>query len=65
MFAFRVFLRLNEVSIPSGGAYLEFARAFVETVGAKPEERASHIEGLVGMVQQWIDAASSTVSSGE
>jgi prophage maintenance system killer protein len=60
VFAFRVFLRLNGVSIPAGGAYLEFAKQIVATVGAKPEDRVEHVGRLVDMVQQWNDQSKDT-----
>jgi prophage maintenance system killer protein len=54
VFAFRVFLHLNDVRIPNGGPFLEFAKAFIAVVGAKPEDRPALAGELIEMAQGWM-----------
>jgi len=51
--AFEVFLGLNGVDIPDAD-YRLFADEFVAVVGAKPDERAALVGGLVDMVSRWV-----------
>jgi death-on-curing protein len=59
VYCFRIFLQANGLATPDRAALLEFAKAFVETVGAKPEDRATLIADLVELVQSWIDSGDS------
>lgn len=51
-----VFLKANGVGVIESEFRRTFSDAFVATIGAKPEERASHIEGLVRMVESWMES---------